>query len=142
MSNQNKWLQLNQNHSRIVFFDGVCGICNRFVDFLLKLDRTNSLQFAPLQGKTAREQLDHQYTSSISTIIYKENNKVFTKSCGAIRALASLGGMYKFLFVLLIVPTFIRDFVYTFIAKNRYSWFGKYNSCRIPSSQEKNRILL
>lgn len=124
----------------IVFFDGVCGLCNRFVDVVIRMDKKKKIFFAPLQGDVAKQKLDF-LNDKFDTVIFLSNNKIYTKSTAAIRIFATMGGIKKIALVLLIIPTFIRDYIYSWISKNRYKWFGKYETCRVPSAEEKQRFL-
>lgn len=119
----------------IVYFDGVCGLCNRFVDFLLKHDKSKTLKFAPLQKSNP---LNHQ---ELNTIILSIDNQLYKKSDAAIRSLALLGGFWSTIGLLLVIPKFLRDPIYDFIAKNRYKWFGKSEVCRVPTEEEKSRFI-
>ena len=125
----------------IVYFDGVCGICNFFVDFLIRWDKNNRLLFAPLQGETAVKNLGVDPNQEFDTVVFNDKGKLYYKSSAAIRILAVLGGGWKLLWIFLIVPSFIRDFVYDLIANNRYKLFGKKEACRIPSKEERKKFL-
>jgi len=134
----------------IVFFDGVCGLCNSAVDFLLAHDQRGRLQFAPLQGSTARARLtDSDLLDLNSIIVVDESNGVpasqvslYRKSTGVLRALIAIGGAWGFVArIALLVPRFIRDFVYDIVATNRYAWFGKRDTCRLPTPDERSRFL-
>jgi predicted DCC family thiol-disulfide oxidoreductase YuxK len=126
----------------IVFFDGVCGLCNRFVDLLLRADRESRLRFAPLQGLTASERLrGHDPQAEPTTVILIEGERESERSEAAIHALAYLGGLWRLSEVFLLVPRGLRDALYDFIARHRYSWFGKRETCRIPTAAERARFL-
>ena len=131
-----------KTYPRIVYFDGVCGICNWFIDFLLKIDKTNLLVFAPLQGETAKENIHTKYLEDISTIIFQENGKIYTKSDAVLQIFNIIGGFWTIFVFFYVFPRFIRDKVYVFIANNRYQWFGKKESCRMPTNEELDKILL
>ena len=136
-----KWFNPQPKHSGIVYFDGVCSVCNGFVDFLLGRDSNHSLQYTALQGEAAKENLNIELYKNIDSLIFQTDKKVYTRSNAALMALSSLGGFWKFAIWLRLIPRFIRDPLYNIIAKNRYSWFGKYDKCRIPTESEKGRIL-
>ena len=124
----------------IVFYDGHCGLCNSAVQFLLRNDTSNHLLFAQLQGEMAKKMgLDQENIPD--SLVFAKNNKIDFRSTAAIKALAACGGYRKLIFVLYIFPTFIRDWVYDYIAKNRYKWFGRYDACRIPSPEERAKFL-
>lgn len=125
---------------RVIFFDGVCGLCNRAVDRLIKIDKYQRLRFAPLQGTTAETTLpiEHQLLESM---VYMRNGTVYTRSTAAIKVLVDIGGWRKVNGVFYIIPRFIRDWVYNWVAKNRYKWFGKKSVCRLPMPFEKHLFL-
>lgn len=127
--------------SKIVFFDGVCGLCNSFVDFLIKRNKRGQLKFSPLQGSAAQQLLKEEYTQKLGTIVYYRNGEILTKSTAALRVYADLGGLRSIVFILFIFPRFIRNTVYDYIARNRYKWFGKKESCRIPSPEERQYFI-
>ncbi|MBS0627937.1 MAG: DUF393 domain-containing protein [Verrucomicrobia bacterium] len=124
----------------IVFFDGVCGLCNHFVNFLLRYDKKRKLVFSPLQGKTIQKTKAAPLANE-QTIVFLKGDLLFVKSKAAIETIAALGGVFKLTKILLIIPRFIRDFVYSQIAKRRYRWFGKIDGCRVPKFEEKPYFL-
>src|SRR5690606_5796588 len=127
----------------VIFFDGVCNLCNRSVQFVIKRDRAKKFRFASLQGKSAAfvlKELNISPADSDSFILL-ENDKVYTRSTAALRVLRELGGLWKLFYVFIIVPPFIRDGVYNFIARKRYKWFGKREECMIPTPELKERFL-
>lgn len=123
----------------VVFFDGVCGLCNGFVDFLVRHDRAHRLRFAPLQGQTAAT-FEHLPTG-LDSVVVVDGARVLVKSDAAISVLARLGGAWRLATVLHIVPRALRDAVYALIARNRYRWFGQREVCRIPSESEARWFL-
>jgi len=126
----------------IVFFDGYCVLCNGFVDFLLQADTKQKLKFASLQGQTAKKLLAPSYLQSVDTVIFLNSDyRVLTKSDAIIDIVKTLGGSWKLITVFSILPSFILDKIYDVLARNRFTWFGKRNSCRIPAEDEKDRIL-
>lgn len=128
-------------NNNILFFDGVCGLCNKSVNFLINIDKRGRIKFAPLQGKTAANLIDKKYTQELSTLVFLSNGKSFTKTSAILTALKVIGGFWQLLYTLIIIPPFIRNIVYNIIAKKRYSWFGKYETCRMPSAEERTRFL-
>lgn len=125
----------------IVYFDGVCGLCNRFVDFLIRKDKKQKLLFAPLQGETAAKNLGIDPGQEFDSVIFLEGDKLYYKSSAALRILSSMGGSWKLMRVFLIIPGFLRNFVYDIIANNRYKVFGKKEACRIPTKEERQKFL-
>jgi predicted DCC family thiol-disulfide oxidoreductase YuxK len=124
-------------------FDGVCNLCSRSVQFILKRDRRNLFRFASLQSPLGQSLLqgtglppDH-----LDSFVLVENNKVYTRSSGALRVCRKLGGAWPLLYVLMIIPRPLRDGIYNWIARRRYKWFGKKESCWLPSPEWKSRFL-
>lgn len=125
----------------IVFFDGVCGLCNSFVDFAMPRDKRQRLVFAPLQGETA-EQLLSEDQRNLDTVVLRSSNGVFTHSSAIVRVLWSVGGVWSVCGTLLwLVPKPIRDLGYRVFASQRYRLFGKKETCRLPTPEEAGRIL-
>ncbi len=125
----------------IVFFDGICGICNGFVDFAMSEDQMDQLTFAPLQGSTAQEKIPGLDASELDSIYYYKNGQLSKESDAVLQILSDMGGIWKLGVVLRIFPRGLRDWVYGVIAKNRYRWFGKKEACRIPTVKERGKIL-
>ena len=127
--------------SHILFFDGQCILCNSFIDILLKRDKKKKLRFATLQGTTANKLLDQSLTGSLDSVVFYSDGKIYQESSASLRALGHLGGLYKLAMIILLVPPFIRNWVYKIISKNRYSWFGKLEECRISFEPFQDQIL-
>lgn len=125
----------------IVFFDGHCTLCSHWINFMLKRDRLQVLQYASLQGDTAKAHLNEEHLKTIDTIILKVGDKLYFQSSASLRSFAYLGGIYKAANVLLLFPPFIRNWVYSIVSKNRYQWFGKKEVCRVPTEEEAGRLL-
>ncbi|MDQ8163624.1 MAG: DCC1-like thiol-disulfide oxidoreductase family protein [Gemmatimonadota bacterium] len=119
----------------LVLFDGVCGLCNHFVDALLTRDRAHRLRFAPLQGTTAAAYTHH--APAADTVIVVEGPVVLMRSDAAITALTRLGGLWSFAALLGVVPVSVRDAVYAFVARHRLAWFGTREACRLPTPAER-----
>jgi len=124
----------------IIFFDGVCGICNRTVDFLIQRDTNKRLYFSPLQGETASNILSSSMIEKMDTIVFYNKGVIYYKSGAVLRVLYTMGGIWKLAIVFLIVPPLIRNFIYDIVANNRYQWFGKKEACRIPTKEERERF--
>mgnify|MGYP001192760350 FL=1 len=125
---------------RVIFFDGVCGLCNAWVDFILKRDRAGIFSFAPLQGNYAKE-MEPEASKNLNTMIYFVSGQRYYRTGAILRILRDLGGIWYLAWVFWFVPFFIRDFFYGLIARNRYRIFGKKENCRIPTPKEKVRFL-
>jgi|TARA_B110000240_G_scaffold41553_1_gene46480 predicted DCC family thiol-disulfide oxidoreductase YuxK len=127
----------------IILFDGVCNLCNGAVNFVIKRDPGNVFKFAPLQEKQGALLLKTHAIDiqKLDSIVLIENGNVYTKSSAALRIARKMSNLWPLFFVLLIIPSFIRDGVYDFIAKNRYKWFGKKEQCMIPTLGLKEKFL-
>ena len=126
---------------RVVFFDGVCGLCNGFVDFVLPRDLKQNLRFSPLQSESAATYLAPELTKDLTTIVFYDDGEVYLRSEAVIRALSYLGPRWSLLKIFLIIPAFARDAIYKIIATNRYKWFGEKETCRLPSPEERSRFI-
>ena len=127
----------------IILFDGVCNFCNGAINFLIKQDKKNRFRFAPLQSETGRK-LTAQYgidNNQFESFVLIRNGKVYQKSSAALRVLNELPWYWKEFQILRIVPAFLRDAIYDFIARNRYRWFGRKDQCMIPSPEVRSRFL-
>ena len=128
--------------SPIVFFDGVCGLCDTSVDFFMRKDRSGILRFAPLQGETAARLLPESDRENLNSMVYFENGERFRKSAAVVRILRQLGGIWALLGSLLwVIPRPLRDLGYSLVAAVRYRVFGKKSACRVPTSEERGRLL-
>ena len=128
---------------QIILFDGVCNFCNFWVNFVIKRDKKDLFRFAALQSESARE-LTNKFnldTSKQDTFILVAGDKIFTKSTAALMVCKQLNDPVRFLYPFIILPKFIRDFIYDLIAKNRYKLFGKRESCRVPTEEDKKKFL-
>jgi len=125
----------------IVYFDGLCNVCNKFVDFLIRRDSARVFKFAPLQGSTARARLPADKVNDLSTMAFQDGDRIYFESGAAIRALAALGGVWSLMRIFLLVPSFVRDFVYRWVADHRYLFAGRRDTCRVPSAEERTQFL-
>ena len=126
----------------VLFFDGVCGLCNRFVDFVLKHDRDGRVLFAPLQGATAASALSEDIVRGLDTVVFLEKGRPNVRSSAIVQIFWQLGGAWSVLGTLLwIIPKPIRDFGYRIVARSRYRLFGQKETCRLPTPEERARFL-
>lgn len=127
----------------ILLFDGYCNLCQASVKFILKHERNNYIYFTSLQSPIGIDIQNHYSINhkKIDSFIFIENNNAYIKSSAAIRVSKYLKGFYPFCLWLLIVPPFIRNWIYDYIAKNRYKWFGKKESCLVPDENLAKRFL-
>lgn len=123
----------------ILFYDGLCGLCDKSVQFILRHDRKKIFRFAPIQSDFAKEILGPA-TAFDSVILYHQN-KTYFRSTAAINVLKLLGGFWMIASILLLVPPFIRNAIYDFVARNRYRWFGKFDTCKIPMPEQRELFL-
>ncbi len=137
MSNELPANSSNADHPT-VFFDGVCGLCNHSVNWLLARDPQHKLRFAPLQGTTATQRLDAGIRNRLDTMVFVCGGETFTRTAAVSRILMTLGGRWRMLgWLLWIVPSPIRDLGYRVVSRLRYRLFGKHESCRLPTPQER-----
>jgi len=130
------------NLKHIILFDAQCNFCNFWVGYILKRDRRDIFHFSPLSSETGKNLLQqYQINPTIDTIVLIEGKKYFIKSTAALRILKSLAGLNIVFYGLIILPAFIRDFIYDIVAKYRYKWFGKSECEFIPHSEIKHKFL-
>ncbi|MCX2451725.1 DCC1-like thiol-disulfide oxidoreductase family protein [Pedobacter sp. PLR] len=162
---------MNENREHgLIFFDGICNLCNHTVQFIIKRDQQDYFRFAALQSDVAKDQLtllndgkdkiaaheSNQQTlkspanqekvvvsnqQALNTIVLLEGGKAYYRSTAALRITKRLGGLWPMLYALIIIPSFIRDFCYQLISKNRYRIWGRQESCMIPSPELKSKFL-
>lgn len=126
----------------VVLFDGVCSLCNASVDLIIKRDHAKHFRFASLQSEAAQKVLaKHSQAVTLDSIVLVESDQVFTESTAALRIARHLGWMWAWLYLLIIIPRFVRDPLYRLIARNRYRWFGKKDTCRVPTPEERALFL-
>lgn len=127
----------------IVFFDGVCILCNSSVQLILKNDRKQYFYFATLQSDVAKEVLLHlpEEIRQKDSIILRDKGRFYVQSAAALRIAYHLGSWWYLTQILWIFPTFFRDYIYGVIARNRYKWFGKKEQCMLPDPKWTSRFL-
>ena len=119
----------------VLLFDGVCNLCTGSVQFIIKRDPTKKFRFASLQSEFGQQVLaQHQLnTDTFDSLVLLEDGKIHQRSTAALRIARQLSGAWPMLYAFIIVPAFIRNAVYNFIARNRYKWFGKKEACWLPT---------
>lgn len=141
--------------SSLVLFDGKCNLCNGAVQFIIDREREPTLKFAPLQSDVASERLTEAMGADATkalvlgangngdpdTIVLLEDGKAYTHSTAALRIAAHLGAPWRWALVFYVIPRALRDVVYRWIARNRYRWFGKTESCRVPTPELRARFI-
>ena len=126
----------------IIFFDGVCGMCNKLVDLILRIDRRQKFLFAPIQGETAKKLLPAQPDDPEEwSMLYLDERGLHDQSDASLEVSRRLGGVWWLLSLARFVPRFLRNPAYRVIVRNRYRWFGRRDTCRIPTPEERERFL-
>lgn len=129
--------------AHIVFFDGVCNLCNKSVDFIIKRDHNRRFRYASLQSDVAVKLLVDKGvdTSSMRTIILLKDQTVFFKSDAVLEIARDLRPPWPAMYIFKLVPRFLRDQIYDIVSRNRYNWFGKRDTCRVPTDEERRLFL-
>ncbi len=131
-------------NKKIILFDGVCNLCTASVQFIIKHDKNDVFRFASNQSEIGQKiiketTIDMQKTDSI--ILYDTNTGYFIESEAAFKIAKELKGLYHYLYYFIFLPRGFTNFIYKFIAKNRYKWFGKQQYCLIPNPELKAKFL-
>lgn len=129
--------------NKIILFDGVCNLCNSSVVFIIERDKKNVFKFAALQSETGSKMIQERGIDIkvIDSILLIEPRAYYFKSTAALKITRHLTGAWPLLYAFIILPASFRDWVYDIIAKNRYKWFGKKESCMIPTAELKSKFL-
>lgn len=134
---------MNNSEVNIVLFDGFCNLCNKTVQFIIRNDSMAKFKFASVQSESGQLllgqlgfPLDH-----FDSLVYISDSKVYIKSTAVLRILRKLGRGWQLLYLFVIIPLFFRDGVYSLFAKWRYKWFGKRETCMIPTQEYQVRFL-
>jgi len=127
----------------IVLFDGYCNLCSWSVQFIIKRHKKDYFRFASLQSPTGNQLTDKYKIPSDNTesVVLIENESVYFKSTAALRIAKKLTGLWPLSYCFIIVPIFIRDYIYSVIAKNRFKWFGKRTECYLPEKDKQELFL-
>jgi predicted DCC family thiol-disulfide oxidoreductase YuxK len=126
----------------IVFFDGVCNLCNGFISFLVGIDKDEKFHLSSLQGETAKKYLDKDDIDQMKSIVVWDKGKLYKKSEAVLHIFLVTGGIWTCVSWFRFFPSVLTNIAYDFIAKNRYLFFGKKESCRIPTPEERKRFLV
>jgi predicted DCC family thiol-disulfide oxidoreductase YuxK len=133
----------SKSEKPVLYFDGVCGLCNGSVDFLMRIDHRGSLLFSPLQSNFAKTQLPSSLVLELSTVVLHKKGVFYFKSEAIAEAFKSVGGIWSGVGSFIqFFPKKVTDAVYDLVVKYRYSFFGKAESCRLPTEKEKQRFRL
>ena len=138
----NKYI-LSDPSLQLVIFDGECNLCNRWVQFVIKKDKKKAFKFCSLQSYLGKQLQDNFIRSNVpvDSVIYVKGNKVYIRSSAALRILKDIKLPYSLLFIFISVPAFLRNWIYDWVAKNRYVLFGKKQQCMIPSEDTQDRFI-
>ena len=126
---------------KILFFDGYCSLCNGLVDWAMHQDKHARVRFASLQGETAKAVIPNNNMMDTNTVVYWSDGKSYERSTAILHLLADIGGVWAMSSVFFLVPRFLRDLMYRWVALNRYRFFKRRDTCRVPTLQEKERLL-
>ena len=134
---------MKENIERIVYYDGVCGLCDGFVELLVKFDKNRKIKFSSLQGKSGRSLLNklNLDLEEFDTVLFKVNDQVYTKSTAVFKIINSIGGIIKLFLVFNLLPRRFNDWIYSKIAKNRFKIFGKLDKCDISKFNKPGQFI-
>jgi predicted DCC family thiol-disulfide oxidoreductase YuxK len=127
----------------VILFDGVCNLCNGFVQFVIERDPVGRFRFGPLQSAAARELIAAGAASGtmLDSLVLVEGGRVFRQSSAALRVLRRLTFPWPLAYVLIVVPSPFRDWIYRIVARNRYRWFGRRDACMVPTPALRQRFI-
>jgi predicted DCC family thiol-disulfide oxidoreductase YuxK len=130
-------------NKKIILFDGVCNLCNGSVVFIIKRDKKDVFRFAAIQSEEGQKLIEKYQidTSKVDSILLLDGENYSAKSTAALKIARHLKGGYPLLYGFMILPAFFRNWVYDIIARNRYKWFGKKESCMIPTPELKEKFI-
>ncbi len=126
----------------VIYFDGVCGLCNGFVDFIMKIDKNSVFHFSPLQSEHAKNTLPAEFVQDLDSVVVQIDGKTLRKSKAVFAVLKKLGGVWGMASIAGVLPESFLNRAYDMVAENRYKMFGKKETCRLPSPEERARFLL
>jgi predicted DCC family thiol-disulfide oxidoreductase YuxK len=136
-------MNLSEQENPVILFDGVCNLCSSAVAFIIKRDKEAKYRFASLQSETGKKLISGFNLSqdTIDSIFLVDNDAYYIKSTAVIKICRDLGALWPLVYIFILIPTSLRDYVYDFVAKNRYRWFGKQEQCMIPGDELESRFL-
>lgn len=134
---------MEQTPKITVLFDGVCNLCNGFVNFIIDRDSRDRFRFGSLQSEIAAELMEKHGidASKTDSVVVIDRRVAFTRSTAALCIAKNMGGVWPVLYVFRVIPAFIRDPIYDWVARNRYKWFGKKELCRIPTPEDASKFI-
>jgi len=128
----------------VIIFDGVCNLCNGFVDFIIRKDKKKIFRFVSNQdeaGKAILSRFPEVPKGDAMTIYYLEDGKLYSRSKAVLRIAKMLNAPFSWMYAFSVLPLFISNSIYDLVARNRYKWFGKRDTCRVPTKEERERFL-
>ena len=129
---------------KIILFDGVCNLCDSSVQYVIKNNKKDLFRFVSLQSELGQKILKHIGINPIHTdsiVLYEPGISYYYKSTAALHIAKGLSGIFTLATIFSILPTGLRDFIYDYVARNRYKWYGKKEACMIPTSKLKAKFL-
>lgn len=131
------------DNNSVILFDGVCNLCNTSIDFILKRDKKNRFLVGALQEETGKRLLSKFEINSeyLDSLVLIEDGQIHFRSTAALKIAKNLSGLWPLFYGFIILPQSMRDGIYDWIGRNRYRWFGKKNTCRLPTPEEKSKFL-
>jgi predicted DCC family thiol-disulfide oxidoreductase YuxK len=133
---------LNPTPPYILFFDGVCNLCNRSVQFVIKRDAKAKFRFASLQSESGQALLQkfRLPLNDFSSFVLIKGDTCYLRSTAGLHVLKELGGGWKLFYALIIIPRPLRDIIYSLVARTRYKVFGKCDTCMVPTPEQRDRF--
>jgi predicted DCC family thiol-disulfide oxidoreductase YuxK len=129
------------SEKQLVLFDGVCNVCNALILFIIDRDPNERFVFASLSSELGQRVVKEHALGEIDSVVLVEDGRPYTHSTAVLRILARLRGLWFFMWLLFVIPRFLRDAAYRFFARNRYTWFGKQDVCRVPTPELRRRFV-
>lgn len=126
----------------VIYFDGVCGLCNGFIDFIMKIDKKGIFHFSPLQSEHAKKNLPKEFVEDLDSVVVQIDGQTLRKSKAVFAVLRKLGGIWGIASSVGSLPESFLNMAYDMVAENRYKIFGKKETCRLPTPEERSRFLL
>jgi len=129
---------------KIILFDGVCNLCDTSIQYVIKKDKKDTFRFVAIQSDLGQRIIKHIGINSLhidSVILYEPGIAYYYKSSALIEITKELSGFFSWASVFRILPITIRDYIYDYVAKNRYKWYGKKDSCLMPSAELQDKFL-
>ncbi len=132
-----------ENQNGIILFDGVCNFCHSSVNTIIRYDKKKYFRFAPIQSALGQELMNKFGLDPIQfdSVILIDHNKAYTYSSAVLHILKKMGGIFSLGYVFIIVPPIIRNGIYKWFSRNRYKWYGKKDSCMVPTAEIRSRFI-